>query len=45
MIYLVPELDLVMVTTSDHAYQGTNVRFDSEGFLQMVIIPSILDAP
>jgi CubicO group peptidase (beta-lactamase class C family) len=45
MIYLVPELGLVMVTTSDHAYQGTNVRFDSEGFLQRVVIPSILDTP
>lgn len=45
MIYLVPALDLVMVTTSDHAYQGTNVRFDSEGFLQMVVIPSIIDGP
>jgi CubicO group peptidase (beta-lactamase class C family) len=45
MIYLVPALDLVMVTTSDHAYQGTNVRFDSEGFLQMVVIPAILDVP
>jgi len=45
MIYLVPALDLVMVTTSDHAYQGTNVRFDSEGFLQIVVIPAILDTP
>ena len=45
MIYLVPALDLVLVTTSDHAYQGTDVRFDSETFLHTVLIPSVLDAP
>ena len=44
-IFLIPELDIVMVTTSNHAYQGTNVKFDAEGFLQMVLIPSVLDLP
>ena len=44
-IFLIPDLDLVMVTTSDHAYQGTSVKFDSEAFLQDVLIPSVLDAP
>jgi len=40
MIWLVPELNLVMVTTSDHAYQGSPFRFDSEQFLHEVVIPA-----
>ena len=40
-IFLVPALDLVMVTTSDHAYQGTSIRFDAERFLTDVVIPAV----
>jgi CubicO group peptidase (beta-lactamase class C family) len=43
-IFLVPALDLVMVTTSDHAYQGTSIRFDAERFLHDVVIPAALTA-
>ena len=41
MIWLVPAMDLVMVTTSDHAYQGSSNRFHSEQFLHDVLIPAV----
>jgi len=40
MIWLVPDLETAMVATSDHAYQGSGIRFNSERFLHDVVIPS-----
>ena len=43
MIWIVPALALVMVTTSDHAYQLSQLRFGSEQFLQEVLIPAVVN--
>jgi len=42
MIYIIPELDLVFVTTSDASYQGRPDQFDSLSFLWQYIIPAAL---
>ncbi len=43
LIWIVPALDLIMVTTSDHAYQSSSQRFPAETFLQEVLIPAVGD--
>ncbi len=40
MIYIIPALDLVFVTTSDASYQGQPDIFDSLDFLWQYIIPA-----
>lgn len=40
MIYLIPELDLMMVTTSDATYQGREGQFDSLTFLWEYVLPA-----
>lgn len=41
MIYLVPDLDLVFVTTSDANYQNADDQFDSLPFLWRYVIPAV----
>ncbi len=42
MIFLVPELDLLFVTTSDAGYQGRPNQFDALAFLWEYVIPSAM---
>jgi CubicO group peptidase (beta-lactamase class C family) len=42
MVYVIPALDMVVVTTSNHAYQGRSGGIDPAGFIQDYIIPAVV---
>lgn len=42
-IYIIPDLDMVIVTTSDHAYQGSDQGFDSLTFIWRYVLPAVVD--